>query len=61
MKSIKYVLLSLIAIAVSGLIWLSKLTPVRSQATVLYFTLIFVAGLGLGFSIKRNKTGSVSS
>lgn len=38
MKSIKYVLLTLIAIAVSGLIWLSKSTPVVSQATVLLST-----------------------
>jgi len=34
MKSIKYVLLTLIAIAVSGLIWLSKSFPVVSQSTV---------------------------
>lgn len=38
MKSIKYGLLTLIAIAVSGLIWLSKSSPVVSQATVLLKT-----------------------
>ena len=38
MKSIKYVLLTLVALAVSGLIWLSKSIPVVSQATVLINT-----------------------
>jgi hypothetical protein len=38
MKLIKYVLLTLMAIAVSGLIWLSKSTPVGSQAKVLLNT-----------------------
>jgi hypothetical protein len=38
MKSIKYVLLALAAIAVSGLIWLSQSTPVVSQPTVLFDT-----------------------
>lgn len=34
MKSIKYVLLTAVAIAVCGLVWLSKLTPAVSQSTV---------------------------
>ncbi len=34
MKSIKYVLLTTVGIAVCGLVWLSKLTPVVSQPTV---------------------------
>lgn len=34
MKLIKYVLLSTVAIAFCGLVWLSKLTPVVSQPTV---------------------------
>jgi hypothetical protein len=34
MKSIKYVLLTTVAIAVCGLVWVSKLTPVVSQPTV---------------------------
>lgn len=38
MKSIKYILLALAAIAVSGLVWLSQSTPVVSQPTVLFST-----------------------